>query len=142
MEYLLTRIKTMMQFYFLSIFFNALTGYVLVMGNRQEEAGLGFSINNETFRLVLGILTMATGLLKLLSAVQGDIPVVGDLLPALVGLAAGSILIFGFYRERSSVKSEAIEKIEGFLTKNEKIIGFAALGAAVLHFMFPSVLLL
>jgi hypothetical protein len=132
----------MIQFYFLSIFFNALTGYALVMGSRQEEAALGFSLANETFRLILGILTMVTGLLKLLSSVQGDIPVVGDLLPALAGLLGGFVLIFGFYRGRSGVKSEKIEKIEGFLTKNEKTIGFFALGAAVLHFMFPSVLLL
>jgi hypothetical protein len=136
----------MIQFYFLSVFFNALTGYLLAFENDGEdsivESDFRLSLKNGTIRLVLGILTMATGLLKILSSVQGDLPVIGDILPALTGLGAGFLMIFEFYRSRSILTSEKSELLEGFLLKNRKWIGFAALAAAVLHFLFPSVLLL
>jgi hypothetical protein len=136
----------MVQIYFLSIFLNALTAYVLIIGGEEEETDsepkFRFSIHNETFRLILGALTMVTGLLKLLSPVAGDVPVVGDLLPALTGLAAGFVLVFDFYRSRSSLASEQTEKIEGLLARSRKWIGFAAVAVAALHFMFPTVLFL
>jgi cytochrome c biogenesis protein CcdA len=136
----------MIQIYFLSIFLNVLAGYVLVIGGEGEkadsEAKFRFSINNETFRLILGALTVVTGLLKLLSPVQGDVPVAGDLFSVLAGLAAGLILIFDFYRSRSSLVPERLEKAGNFLSKGRKGIGFAVIAAAVLHFMFPAVPLL
>ena len=136
----------MIQIYFLSIFLNALAGYVLVIGGEEEkadpEAKFRFSINNETFRLILGALTVITGLLKLLSPVQGDVPVAGDLFPVLAGLAAGLILVFDFYRSRSSLVPEQLEKAGNFLSKSRRWIGFAVIAAAVLHFMFPAVPLL
>lgn len=135
-----------MQIYFLSIFLNALAGYVLIMGGEQEEADpaarFRFSINNDTFRLILGGLAVITGLLKLLSPVRGDLPVAGDLFPALAGLAAGLILVFDFYRSRSSLVPEPLEKAGNFLSRSRKWIGYAVIAAAVLHFMFSSAPLL
>ncbi|MDR1373714.1 MAG: hypothetical protein LBJ24_01945 [Treponema sp.] len=136
----------MIQIYFLSIFLNALAGYVLVIGGEEErtdsETQFRFSINNGTFRLILGVLTAITGLLKLLSPVQGDVPVAGDLFSALAGLAAGLILLFDFYRSRSSLVPERLEKAGDFLLQGRKWIGFAVIAAAILHFMFPAVPLL
>jgi uncharacterized membrane-anchored protein len=136
----------MIQFYFLSIFFNAVSGYVLAMESQKEdsvvEAGSQFSLDNETIRLILGILTLVSGLLKLLSAIQGDIPVIGDLLPAVFGLLAGFILVFDYYRTKASVESEKSALIERILIKNKRWIGFVTIASAVLHFLFPSVLFL
>jgi hypothetical protein len=136
----------MIQFYFLSILFNALSGYMLITdGDRGEESpspGIQFLINNGTFRMVLGILTLITGLLKLLSSVQGDVPVVGDLIPSLVGFVMGFILVFDYFRKHSSPDVQKYEKIEAVLAKNRRLIGFVALASAALHFMFPQVLLL
>jgi hypothetical protein len=136
----------MIQFYFLSILFNATAGFVLVNeGTDIEssiESGLKFSLRNETFRLVLGVLTMATGLLKLLSATQGDIQVIGDFVPAVTGLAAGFILLFGYYQDRSLIDDDKNTHLEHIVNKNRKWIGFAAMIVAVLHFLFPQVLLL
>jgi hypothetical protein len=139
----------MIQFYFLSILLNGLTGYLLIREKDGDEGDtpervFRFSLQNETLRLVLGILTMATGLLKILSSVQGDIPVIGDLVPALAGLGAGFVLVYEFYRSRSGTdfeKSEKIEKIEGLLTRR-RLIGIIALAAAAVHFLFPQALLL
>jgi hypothetical protein len=137
----------MIQFYFLSILFNAVVGYLLAMEDRGTdtsslEASFRFSVKNETFRLILGILTMLMGLLKILSSVQGDVPVIGDLIPALTGMASGFILAFDYYQGHSSLNEEKSEKLSRILGKNRRWIGFAAMASAALHFLFPSVLFL
>jgi hypothetical protein len=134
----------MIQFYFLSIVLNALSGYVLIRDPKDEDSGLdtGFrwSLQNETTRLILGVLTIVLGLLKILSS--EDMPVIGDLIPALSGFLAGFALVFEYYRSRSTLEPEHTDKIERLLIHNKKWIGFFALAAAGLHFLFPSVLFL
>jgi hypothetical protein len=134
----------MIQFYFLSILLNGVTGYILSFGGDEPElpveSGRRFSLNNNTFRLVLGILLAVTGLLKLLSPT--DIPIIGDLLPALLGLAAGFVLVFGYYRERATVDSEKAARFEESIRRYKKWLGFALLGSAALHFLFPQALFL
>jgi len=135
----------MLQFYFLSIALNALAGYILITGNEFGvlEFKSSFSLKDETLRLVIGILSVVTGILKILSPVEGDIPVVGDLIPALAGLLAGFVLIFEYYRNRSSLETtEHTERIDRILISNKRIIGVLAIIAAALHFLFPKVLLL
>ncbi|MDR3170243.1 MAG: hypothetical protein LBU17_01300 [Treponema sp.] len=124
----------MVQIYFMSILFNGVAAYILI-----RDPGAFY---NDTNRLVIGVLTMVTGLLKLLSAVEGDVPVLGDMFPASAGLAAGFMLIFEYYRKKSTMDSETARKIEGFLNFNKKWIGFLVLGSAALHFLFPQALLL
>ena len=133
----------MLQFYFLSVFLNAFVGYLLFFeGNDVFELKNIFQ-GSETFTLVLGILSALTGLLKLLSPVEGDMPVMGDIVPAVTGFICGFILLFEFYNRRSSLEnSEQTEKINRVFIGNKKIIGAAAIIVAVLHFLFPRVLLL
>ena len=138
----------MIQLYFLSILFNGLTGYVLVAKetweNGSDVKNLVFSPHNETFRLVLGILTAVTGLLKLLNPTGDSIPILGDLLPAISGVAAGIVLTFSYYKEHTqAVDSEGkIEKIGNIFLHWKKGIGFTALASALLHFLFPQAFLL
>ena len=136
----------MLQFYFLSIVMNALAGYILITGDKDGQGLVfksGLSLKDETFMLVVGIISAFTGLMKLLSVVEGDVPVIGDLFPALTGFLAGFILIFEHYRSRTSLEnSDNVEKVDRLLVANKKVIGTAALVAAVLHFLFPRVLLL
>jgi uncharacterized membrane-anchored protein len=136
----------MIQFYFLSVLFNAAAGYVLVMEEKDRDEGIKtgsyFSLDNDTLRLILGILTLVSGLLKLLSAIQGDIPVIGDLLPAVMGLLAGFILIFEYYHTKTELEVKNSEVLERILLKNKKWVGFVAVASAILHFLFPSVLFL
>jgi hypothetical protein len=136
----------MIQFYFLSILLNGLTGYVLTQNTDEDlaalDTGFRFSLRNETCRFVLGAATIITGLLKILSSIRGDVPVVGDLIPALAGFLAGFILVFEYYHSRSTLEPEHTEKIEQVLIHNKKWVGCFALAAAVLHFFLPSVLFL
>jgi uncharacterized membrane protein YkgB len=136
----------MIQFYFLSIFFNALAGFVLFTGGGDEDPGiqerLRISLNDETFRLILGILTVVTGILKLLSPVQGDIPVIGDLLPAAAGFVSGLMLIFSYYQEHRTLEAGRLEQVGAGFLSQKKWIGLAVMIAAALHFLFPQALLL
>jgi vacuolar-type H+-ATPase subunit I/STV1 len=140
----------MIQIYFLSVLFNGLTGYILLLEDREEtgtiETSLRLSLNNGVFRLILGILTSVTGVLKLLSPSLDNIPILGDLLPSLTGIIAGFILIFGYYREHGSEPEEEregkLEKIGNSLLKYKKGFGIVLLGAALFHFLFPQALFL
>ena len=137
----------MVQLYFLSIVLSGLAGFLFVFADLEEdnsaENGAKFSFIGGGFRLIVGILAAVTGILKLLSPMEG-MPILGDLLPALAGLGAGFMLIFGFYRERSPhVDSE--EKINRFgevALHYKKAVGIALLAVALLHFLFPSALFL
>jgi len=140
----------MLQFYFLSIVLNALAGLSLVSKDEDEIPGVKFSFKNENYKLWLGILTAVLGVLKILSSVEGDVPVVGDLVPALAGILAGLALIIE-HQQRKSADFTSFSSLEeegdtlkkfSLLTANKKIIGIVALIAAALHFLFPKVLLL
>ena len=134
----------MLQFYFISVSLNALAGYFLFFRSDAEvsESQTGFSLHNETVKLVVGILSALTGILKLLSPIQG-IAVIGDFFPAITGILCGFILIYEFYKNRSTIDdSEQPEKVSGIILSNKKYIGAAALIFAVLHFIFPRVPLL
>ena len=139
----------MLQFYLLSVLMNALAGYILFFGDSGGvlEWRCGFSVKSETYRLVVGILSAFTGLFKLLSSIQGDLPVIGDIVPAVTGVLCGFILIYEYYLNLSvgddfQQEAENSKKETGFLVANKKLIGAAAMIAAVLHFLFPTVLLL
>ena len=142
----------MIQFYFLSIVLNLLAGYILITGDEngvlefKSDLSNRFAFKDETVKLVVGIIAVVVGLLKVLSVIEGDVPVLGDFIPALAGLLAGFTLIFEHYKDQASpavfTDSERTEKIDSLLVNHKKIIGVIAMIAAVLHFLFPKVLLL
>ncbi|MDR2608832.1 MAG: hypothetical protein LBC57_10625 [Treponema sp.] len=136
----------MIQFYFLSIICNGAAGFLLTTDRASAaesiEDSQKLTLGSETFRLVLGVLTSLIGILKLLSPVQGEVPVIGDIFPALAGLAAGFSLLFEYYKRTSTLQSGNTEGLENFINKNKKWIGIAALVSAVLHFLIPQVPLL
>ena len=97
---------------------------------------------DKTFQLVVGILSALTGLMKLLSPIQYDIAVIGDLIPSLAGLAAGAVLLLDWYQERSDVELALPEAIQNIYTGGRRYLGLFCIIAAVLHFIFPRVLFL
>ncbi|MCR4953815.1 MAG: hypothetical protein K6A43_07020 [Treponema sp.] len=108
----------------------------------QDEFRKTSLFESKTFRLVLGILTGLTGLLKLFSAIRGDVPVVGDLLPALAGLAGSFCLLLDYYINAATIEVTISDTIKKIFIKNSNIIGFAMILVAVIHFIFPTVLFL
>ncbi len=136
----------MIQFYLLSVLLNAVTGYVILFADRDEERAAPGKIPEilyeETFRLILGILAGIVGFFKLLTVVRGDVPVVGDLLPALAGLVGSFILLYEFYASRGESVPETLSPFIRTVVSSKKYVGMFCLIAAALHFLFPVVLFL
>ena len=134
----------MPQLYFLSILCNGLAGYILFSGNENDIEKAGFQINNPTFHLILGIMCAVTGVLKLLSPSFGEIRIIilGDFIPALAGIIAGIMLIFGIYRQNSSVKEGELDRLGVTLLTFRRPIGAGLLAVALIHFLFPQALFL
>jgi hypothetical protein len=93
----------MVQFYFLSVFFNLVGGASLVLvampAKSASMQGLKTFLRDPSVCLVSGILAAVIGAFKLLTVMRGDIPVVGDFLPAITGLAVGLTLLLERFRD-------------------------------------------
>lgn len=137
----------MYQIYLLSVISNLLAGIALSFQGMDEKLHLSSVFNRELmentgFRLGLGVVTFIVGFLKFLAVSPDDVPVVGDLLPALAGLVMGLILLLQYYRSRSTVSSPAVDRVEAIFGKNSGAFGTAGILIAVLHFLLPRILFL
>ena len=142
----------MLQIYFISIISNLLAGLTLIStGNKdtQDDGVIRLGVfltvfRDKKFRLIIGIIAFIAGILKILSPTKGNILLIGDLLPAAAGLASGLILFFENFGNSKAEDYDDEDKKQGlsFLFKNRKLIGFATVAAAILHFFFHEIFLL
>lgn len=136
----------MIQFYFLSVLLNVLGGYALIVQGGEDKGtkfdGVRAFLRDMTVRLVLGILAVTVGFFKLLTVMRGDIPIVGDFLPALAGLASGFALLLEFYRSNSNVTTDTLERVDRIFNANRRIVGVSSMIIGFVHFLFASVLFL
>jgi hypothetical protein len=143
----------MLQLYLMSVVLNGITGFWFIFGDFGEsdsvEKSMKFSFFGSGFRLVFGILAALTGILKLLLPVKGEsaaggIPILGDFFPAVAGIAAGFVLLFGFYREHKTDydKEGNLDRIGDVFIRYRKITGFTLIAIALLHFLFYGALFL
>ena len=152
----------MVQFYFLSVLLNILAGIILINSNNSTKLESdNFDIDdadeksrikkvkstlkndsilsNETFCLVTGALCTLTGFIKLFFTFSNNgknIIIIGDLLPALFGLAGGLIIILEYYAN-SFAEHDLPEFIETGFFKNKKYFGIVCIIAGILHFAIP-----
>ena len=137
----------MYQFYFLSIVCNIFAAFALAPEQLEDKLPvvsdcMGRLLERKGFSAGIGMAALVVGVFKLLSVTEGDVVVVGDLLPALAGILGGGSLVFDYYKGKSTVEAPAAAFLESVLTKNRTLWGLTALIAAVLHFFFPAVLFL
>lgn len=137
----------MVQIYFLSVVTNILGGLALSAAHYSEKfPGLSgvrdFFEEKAGIRVTLGVVAFLAGFLTLLSVTAGDVPVAGDLLPALAGLITGATLLFDRYKEKSTVQSKFIETVDKVLLRNKTILGSVGVLLGALHFLIPGVVLL
>ena len=151
----------MLQFYFLSILLNLVTGLILFCEKEpvqdslfdddldlSDKASESAASNNpilgvmesKNFKLVLGVLSVLVGLMKLLSVVQNDVPVIGDLFPAVAGLVGGFCILLQFYMETNSIDYVPNGLLQTIFVDNRRTIGICCLVVATIHFIFPKVL--
>ncbi len=137
----------MLQFYFLSVIFNFLGGLLLsaefLMDRIPRVSPFAdFFTENPAYKFILACCCFFTGIFKLLSSIEGDVPVAGDLLPALSGMLTGFLLAYDYYKNKSDNLSPLAEKIEAVLVRNKTGFGIAGMIIAVIHFIFPRILFL
>lgn len=137
----------MLQFYFLSILLNCLAGLTLIFNSYSEKAQDSLKnvpefFTNNTFKLIIGILCCFTALIKLLSSFPGAVPIIGDLLPSVAGLLGGLSLLIDYYKHTSRSDSSMNPKFELLFIQNKKYIGIICILSAILHFLFPRVIIL
>lgn len=137
----------MIQIYLLSVLTNILAGVTLSLDATDEKLRLSNLFNrrlfeSEGFLLGLGIATFLVGFFKFLSVTNGDVPVVGDLIPAFSGVIQGLILLVLYYRSRSDVTSPLLDSFDKIFVSNRSMFGTAGILIGFLHFLFPSVLFL
>ena len=135
------------QIYFLSIVINLIVGIVLVRDILLEKfpsfgkllADVGEA---DIFRLVGGIAATLVGILKLFEVGPAQTIFIGDLFPALAGMAAGKTLLSEYFRKKDLKIPVWPGRAADFLISTRRVWGFAAIAAAVLHFFFYQVILL
>jgi hypothetical protein len=137
----------MIQIYLLSVVTNILAGVALSIDGVEDRLRISSVFNADLFsssgfRLGLGIATFLAGFFKILSVTSGDVPVVGDLIPALSGVIQGMILAVLYYQSRSEVSSPALDAINKVFVSNRSMFGTAGILIGFLHFLFPTVLFL
>lgn len=110
---------------------------------KSSESSKNFDfLNNSTFRLICGVLCVFVGIMKFLSVFRNDVPVIGDLIPAVAGLVGGASLLLEYYISHATTKNELPAWANKFFIESRKYIGIFCLLAGLLHFVFPQVVLL
>ena len=142
----------MIQFYFLSILLNLMTGSVLLYssanldGDSDLESEKKSSFIKSLFEKIFG----SSGILEdslfilvvaFLSFFTGII-IFGDLLPSLTGILGGLSLLFSYYSEKSDVAFQLPSFLEKIFVSEKNIFGILSIIIAILHFILPGVLFL
>ena len=133
----------MVQFYALSVFVNLIAGLVVSTDSEDIKNTTLLKVRDfvkdQTVGFTWGLLALVIGVFKLLSPLQGDVPVVGDIVPAVSGIALGVVMLFDFFKAGTQISSEIVDKIGGHIAKHRRAIGLFGMVSAVLHFFMPSV---
>lgn len=129
----------MLQFYFLSVLLNICAGLSLIL---TDETNIDSGVNKKNFKLVLGILTLFVGFIKFIAVMPSDVPVVGDLIPAIAGLLGGFAILLDFYISQASDEVKINSFLENFFIKGKRYIGILCIIVGILHFLFPKVVIL
>lgn len=99
-------------------------------------------LNSKGLRLVVGIATAGIGLIKFFYSYR-SIPILGDLIPSLIGMAGGvSVLIEYYAANVTDDDFELSDNLQAIFITPRKYIGVACLAAALLHFLFPRAIFL
>jgi hypothetical protein len=137
----------MSQFYLLSIVSTLLSGFVLsgdYLGARVPAlATFRAWLESRGAAITLGIVTAAIGFLKLFIRAPGDtVPVAGDLLPAIAGMAVGAALFFEALLRKPATPERPVDRYAKAVLTYRIPLGIVCAAVALLHFLFPRAVIL
>jgi hypothetical protein len=133
----------MLQFYFLSISANLVSGLILcadwLSGKAGNLADLLAALSTRRGRMISGLAAIFIGIGTIFVPAAGPI-VIGDLFPSLMGMVMGVTLLFEAFKQDALFPSErmgrAAEPQRG-LFGYSAFIGILGLASAVIHFFLP-----
>jgi len=137
----------MAQFYLLSIVSTVLTGLVLsgdYLGSRLHFlATFRSGLEHRGAAVALGVVTALAGVFKLIIRSPGEtVPVAGDLLPALAGIGLGVALFLEAAMRRPNPTESKVDRSAKAVLSYRVPLGLAGMAVALLHFLFPGVVIL
>lgn len=134
----------MLQFYLLSVVANALAGTVLLVASQGERVpNLRDFLQRQSVKLSIGGLAIAVGVLKIFIRAPFDtVPVAGDLLPALVGIAVGLAIVAESWKGRGEQSSDVQQRVSKLTSFYRLPLGIGALATAVVHFLVPGAVII
>ncbi len=131
----------MLQFYFLSILTNAVCGALLsadYFGRRVTRfAWLAAHPASRRVKMAAGAGSLIVGLCTIFWPAGGGVPVVGDLVPSVAGMAMGVALLFEVFRQDALFPSEPASAPARSGLDWRSMIGIAGMAVALLHFFLP-----
>lgn len=137
----------MHQVFFLSVLTNLLSGLALLSVKFSATQAF-FRLLSQILalwkaRLLVGVLTLLTGLLSLFIPAGGFL-ILGDLLPATSGITLGIALLSDFFRQNTSLPGDkdALPRPEWVSGGYRVTLGTLGILAAALHFFLPERILL
>jgi hypothetical protein len=132
----------MLQFYFLSIATLVLAGVALIgASGRAVDREFTRLLNRTWVKIPLGVVAAAVGIVKFVVPTTAEsTAVVGDLLPALAGLAVGLALVVEAWVNRKAPSDEA-QKADRAASFYRIPLGVVSIGAGVAHFLVPGVVI-
>ena len=136
----------MVQFYVLSVLVNLLGGFLLageVLSKKVSTSDLyNKVIKSEFYTLTFAIIAGIAGIFKIISVLEGNIPVIGDLLPAVASFVLALHFFCKYLLEKKGLLEGLFGTIDLCIDKFKIIIGLACIVIAILHFLFPRALFL
>lgn len=136
----------MFQVYFISIILNLFGGLLLLLLSfePQNKMLLAFRkfFTHKIIQTVFGLAILVTGILKLFihSDATGVI-IIEDLLPALAGIAVGAIVTLDVFAKEEK-GNKKIKKLESTVKPGFIAIGIVVMAVSVLHFLYPTAVIL
>jgi hypothetical protein len=128
----------MAQIYLLSVVGNILAGLVLSAEHLSAKMPLFKQLDvffkNIGVRVALALSISIIALIQLVWPYDG-LPILGDLLPMVAGLACGFTLIYDFLRGQSDVETKTLVTLDKIFIHNKFLIGIGAIIVAFLHFL-------
>jgi len=136
----------MLQIYFLTVLTNIVAGLTISAPYLSTKIE-GFQIfsekmENRMYRVILGSISLITGLFALLNHSTVSMAVLGDLIPAVTAMAMGIILIIYYFFNEDEESNNLVKTIKNLSEKYGNILGIAGIIIGLIHFIIPTALFL
>lgn len=137
----------MAQLYLLSVVANIVAGLTLsadYLGERLAFLSGWRKISEHRGTAgAIGVVTALVGVLKLIVHAPGEtVPVAGDLLPALGGIALGLVVLGESLRKAGTEAETGVDKVTDVVLTYRVPVGIAGIVLGFVHFLMPRVLFL